>query len=151
MNDLLTVNMINFWNHAKKARFWANFVPFLMRFSKKNFKCDFLQCFSETFNSFMSVKLNLVLWGTIFSVTVVFDQRPNSKFWHAKKIDFEKSFKMSTNLTYFAFLNAEIFSFKVRVFYFLKKSNFAISVDTKELTRQKLTFWPKFRLQNGRQ
>ena len=83
----------------------------------------------------MSVKLNLVLWGTIFSVTVVFDQRLKSKFWHSEKIDLEKSFKMSTNLTYFAFLNAEISSFKVRIFYFLKKSNFAISVDTKELNK----------------
>ena len=82
----------------------------------------------------MSVKLNLVLSGTIFSVTVVFDQRPKSKFWHcAEKIDLEKSFKMSTNLTYFAFLNTKIFSFKVRIFFFLKKSNLAISMDTKEL------------------
>ena len=70
------------------------------------------------FNSLTFVKLNFVLSGTIFSVAVVFYQRPKSKFWHAEKRDLEKSFKMSTNLTCFAFVNTEIFSFKVRTFFF---------------------------------
>ena len=79
------------------------------------------------------VKLNFVLSGTILSVAVVFYQIPKSKFWHAEKIDLEKSFKMSTNLTSFAFVNTEIFSFKVRNFFFWKKSNLAFSWNAKKL------------------
>ena len=40
---------------------------------------------------------------------------------------------MSTNLTCFAFVNTEIFSFKVRTFFFWKKSNLANSWICKEL------------------
>ena len=47
---LLTVDMINFWNHAKKATFWTSFVPFLAWILKNNFKRHFLQFSSETFN-----------------------------------------------------------------------------------------------------
>ena len=36
---------------------------------------------------------------------------------------------MSTNLTCFTFVNTEIFSFKVRIFFFRKKSNLAIFLD----------------------
>ena len=60
----------------------------------------------SAFNSFITAKPNFVLFGTIFSVAVTFFQRPNSKFWHAEKIDLEKSFQMSTNLTCFVFVNA---------------------------------------------
>ena len=74
-------------------------------------------CFIQ-FNSLTFVKLNFVLSGTIFSVAVVFYERPKSKLWHAEKIDLEKSFKMSTTLTCFVFVITQVFSFKVRNFFF---------------------------------
>ena len=72
-------------------------------------------------NSFQTAKPNFVPFGTIFPAAVVFEQRPNLKFWHAEKIDLEKSFSTSTNFICFAFANLEIFGFKVGVF-FCKKS-----------------------------
>ena len=58
---------------------------------------DEVKIFSH-FNSLAVFKLNFVLSGTSFSVTVA--------FFHAEKIDLKKSFQMSTNLTCFVFVNA---------------------------------------------
>ena len=77
------------------------------------------------FNSLTFLKLNFVLYRTIFSVTVAFFQRPKSKFWPAEKIEHKL-------MTCFAFVIVEIFSFKVRIFFF-SKSNSAISWTSKEL------------------
>ena len=44
----------------------------------------------------------------------IFVLKTKLKFWHAEKIDLEKSFPTSPNMTYFVSANAEIIAFKVR-------------------------------------
>ena len=52
---------------------------------------------------------------------------------------------MSTNLTCFAFVNTEIFSFKVRTFFFWEKSNLAICWTCKELNANYVKFILNFK------
>ena len=101
--------------------FFVNKRPKTCQTSLELSKAESFFTYSLLLNSLTCIKLNFVLSGTIFSVTVVFYQRRKSKFWHAEKIDLERSFKMSTNLTCFAFVSTEIFSFKDRIFFLFKK------------------------------
>ena len=43
----------------------------------------------------------------------IFVKKTKLKFWHAKKIDLEKSFPTSPNMNYFVSVNVEINAFRI--------------------------------------
>ena len=105
------------------------------RLRKKQFssRIRILTRFSNNFNSFQAAPANFSPKRLIFVGCRRFFWGPNSKKWHAEKIALETSFPTNPNMTYFAFVKAEIFHFKVCDFKNWKFSIFRNFVASKEL------------------
>ena len=143
-----------FWSWVEQASH-IRYMKGLLWYSIKWFSCALVISHQSSlilFNSFYTAPAKIITFGTILSGRRNFFWGPNSKIWHAEKIELEKSFPTNPNMTYFsyfAFAKAEIIAFEVGTSGKRKKSTFSIFAVQKELTSLKMTLKARLRLWIG--